>query len=240
MKKLSHQMLILGIIIAAFGSVFAMLVSAEASTYHQGEELYLPTPEQDACLHCHIAGSAPNPKVFNYRWITFGSAGIIFLFGITRNLNVWKTRDKEWQHRWMRPISRIIAVFFLVQVIAGIILLFAKPMPEALLDTPLSFDYILRAIHWGSGILLFVTTLIFSFVGSQTFKGQGIFWGSLFILGLFGGIYAISQLTLAYLRADWVITLAPAYIYSLHLLLLPAITASLMSLYLIKMEKSHD
>ena len=239
MNKLSYQMLVLGIIIVAFAIAFSMVVSAEMSTYHQGEELYLPAPEQDACLHCHIAGSAP--QVPNYRWITFGSAGLLFFFGITRNLSVWKSRDKNWQYGWIRPLSKVIAVLFFIQIIAGIVLVFfAKPMPEGLLDTPVSFDYVLRAIHWGSGILLFVSTLIFSFVGSQAFKEQRIFWGSLFVLALLGGLYAMNQLSLAYLRADWVITLAPAYIYALHLLLLPSITASLMSLYFTGTEKSND
>lgn len=234
-------MLILGIIIVAFAIAFSMVVSTEMSTYHQGEELYLPTPEEDACLHCHIAGSAPAPQVPNYRWITFGSAGLLFLFGITRNLSVWKTRDENWQYRWMPPLSKIITGLFFIQILAGVVLVFfAKPMPEGLLDTAVSFDYVLRAIHWGSGILLFITTLIFSFLGSQAFKEQRIFWGSLFALELLGGLYAMNQLSLAYLRADWVITLTPAYIYALHLLLLPSIIASLMSLYFTRTEKSND
>ncbi|MBT3322182.1 MAG: hypothetical protein HN392_07840 [Anaerolineae bacterium] len=241
MKKLSHQMLILSIIIVAFGIIFAMMISAETNTYHQGEEIYLSTPEQDACLHCHIAGSAPNPQVPNNRWISFGGAGIIFFFGITRNLSIWKTRDAEWQHRWMRPLSRIIAVLFLTQIIVGgILIFFANPMPEALLNTPVSFDYIIRAIHWGSAILLFVSTLIFSFVGSQTSEDQRLFWGSLFLLEVFGGIYAMSQLSLAYLRADWVINLDPSRLYTLHLFLLPAMIIGILGLYLTKLEKSND
>ena len=242
MKKLSNQIILLGIVIVVFSIVFAMMVSAEVKTYHQeGEEVYLVAPEEDACLHCHITGSAPNPQVPNNRWITFGAAGLIFLFGITRNLGVWKTRDKEWHHRWMRPLGKTIAVLLLIQVIAGITLLFfAKPMPEALLDTPVSFDYILRAIHWGSAILLFVTTLIFSFVGSQTSGNQRLFWGTLFALEVLGGIYAMSNLSLAYLRADWVIALNSSRLYVLHLLLLPTIITSIMSVYLTKTEKSND
>ena len=242
MKKLSNQMILLGIVIVVFSIVFATMVSAEVKTYHQeGEEVYLVAPEEDACLHCHIAGSAPNPQVPNTRWITFGAAGLIFLFGITRNLSVWKTRDKEWHHRWMLPLSKIIAVLLLIQAIVGITLLFfAKPMPEALLDTPVSFDYIIRAIHWGSAILLFVTTLIFSFVGSQASGIQRLFWGTLFALEVFGGISAMNQLSLAYLRADWVIALDPSRLYTLHLFLLPAMIISILGVSLTKTEKSND
>ena len=242
MKKLSNPMILLGIVIVVFSIVFATMVNAEVETYHQeGEDVYLVSPDEDACLHCHIAGSAPNPQVPNTRWITFGSAGLIFLFGISRNLSVWKIRDKEWHHRWMSPLGRIIAVLLLIQGIVGITLLFfAKPMPEALLDTPVSFDFIIRAIHWGSAILLFVTTLIFSFVGSQAPGDQRLLWGSLFALEVLGGFYAMNTLSLAYLRADWVIALNPSRLYVLHLLLLPTIITSIMSIYLIKTEKSND
>ena len=240
MKKLPRQMILFGIILAVFAVLFSAMISSEARSYHQGEEVVLPSPEQDACLHCHIAGYEPNPQTPIFRWITFGTAGLIFLFGITRNLSVWKTRDEEWQSRWMPPLSKIIAVLFLIQIIAGITLLFAKPMPEALLDTSVSFDYIIRAIHWGSAILLLVTTLLFSFVGSQVSGIQRLFWGTLFALEVFGGISAMSQLSLAYLRADWVITLDPSRLYTLHLFLLPAMIISILGISLTKTEKSND
>ncbi len=241
MKNLSSRMILFGIIIITFALVFAVMVGNEASTYHQGEEIFLPDPEQDACLHCHISGSEPNPQTPTNRWITFGSAGLIFLFGITRNLSVWKTRNEHWHHRWMLPLGRIIAVLFAIQVIAGVILIFfAKPMPEALLDTPVSFDFVIRAIHWGSAILLFVTTLIFSFVGSQTSEDQRLFWGTLFALEVLGSIYAMSQLSLAYLRADWVIALDPSRLYTLHLFHLPAMIIGILGVYLTKTEKSND
>jgi quinol-cytochrome oxidoreductase complex cytochrome b subunit len=113
-------------------------------------------------------------------------------------------------------------------------------MPEALLDTPVSFDFVIRAIHWGSAILLFVTTLIFSFVGSQTSEDQRLFWGTLFALEVLGSIYAMSQLSLAYLRADWVIALDPSRLYTLHLFLLPAMIIGILGVYLTKTEKSND
>ena len=241
MKKKSSQKILFGITIVVFVVLFATIIGAETTKYHQEEEIFLPAPDQDPCLHCHISGLEENPQTPINRWITFGAAGLIFLFGITRNLSVWKTRDKEWHHRWMSPLGKIIAVLLLIQVLAGITLLFfAKPMPEALLDTPVSFDYIIRAIHWGSAILLFVTTLIFSFVGSQTSGIQRLFWGTLFALEVFGGIFAMSQLSLAYLRADWVIALDPSRLYTLHLFLLPAMIISILGVSLTKTEKSND
>ncbi|OQX64813.1 MAG: hypothetical protein B5M51_02490 [Anaerolinea sp. 4484_236] len=147
MKKLSHQMIIFGIILAVLAVLFATVIGAEATTYHQGEEFLPPSPDQDPCLHCHIAGSETNPSTPINRWIAFGATGLIFLFGITRNISVWRNPE-EWQHRWRSKLGRFIPYIFLLQAITGIILLFfAKPMPEALLDTPVSFDFVIRAIQ---------------------------------------------------------------------------------------------
>jgi len=257
MKNLSRRMMIIGIIFVVLAISFAMTTekafSSEqrdatdwtalteagvvAENFHQAEEFSPPSPDQDPCLHCHIDGSEPGVWTPIYRWITFGSMGLIFLFGVTRNLSVWKTRE-QWHRRWMHHLGRILAVFFLVQIIAGIILLlFSKPMPEALLDTPVSFDFVIRAIHWGSGILLFITTLAFSFVGSQAPWDQRAFWATVFGIEFIGGIFAISELSLAYLRADWVILLSPSRLYTLHILLIPAVIASMIGVYFIVLRK---
>jgi len=50
------------------------------------------TPEQDQCLHCHIAGSNENLWTPLARWVSFGVVGIVAAFGITRSAWVWRNK----------------------------------------------------------------------------------------------------------------------------------------------------
>jgi len=52
-------------------------------------------PEQDQCLHCHIAGSNENLWTPLARWAVFGVTGLIVSFGITRSAWVWRNK-KPW------------------------------------------------------------------------------------------------------------------------------------------------
>lgn len=54
----------------------------------------LPPPaKQDPCLHCHIRGEEKGLWTPLTRWIVFGTAGLVFAFGIIRTTSAWKTRS---------------------------------------------------------------------------------------------------------------------------------------------------
>ena len=118
MKLLSRRIILMGLVMIAFAALFAPSESVSASP-PQGEmdwkllqdsasadyaHLELPAgmadfpntpppPEQDPCLSCHVAGAATGEWTPISRWFTFGAMGLIFIFGISRNVIVWKTRD---------------------------------------------------------------------------------------------------------------------------------------------------
>lgn len=50
------------------------------------------TPDQDECLHCHIAGSTESLWMPLVRWTSFGVVGIVAAFGITRSTWVWRKK----------------------------------------------------------------------------------------------------------------------------------------------------
>lgn len=80
----------------------------------------LPPPEQDLCLHCHITGEDKGLWTPLIRWIFFGSAGLLFAFGIYRSSNVWlnrapwkpiTTRTGEWfdsRYEISEPLSKFL------------------------------------------------------------------------------------------------------------------------------------
>jgi len=50
-------------------------------------------PENDTCIQCHVDGSFSNIWVPVLRWVTFGTVGVALLFGVTRSISVWITRE---------------------------------------------------------------------------------------------------------------------------------------------------
>ncbi len=64
---------------------------------------FLAQPEQDTCKQCHLAGSFASLWTPVLRWMTFGSAGLIFLFGLARSASTWRNREA-----WV-PISRRVS-----------------------------------------------------------------------------------------------------------------------------------
>jgi hypothetical protein len=81
----------------------------------------LPPPEQDPCLHCHISGEDKGLWTPLVRWITFGSAGLIFAFGIYRSSSIWvnrapwkplSKRTTEWvdsRYEISEPLSKFLS-----------------------------------------------------------------------------------------------------------------------------------
>ena len=100
MKKLSRWMILLGVLVVV-GALTAFTLPGESSSsfdtneypfwtsFHsaetvdafskQQEELSPPTPNRNPCLHCHIVGYEDGPWTPLWRWLSFGTMGLIFL-----------------------------------------------------------------------------------------------------------------------------------------------------------------
>lgn len=51
---------------------------------------------RDPCLHCHVSGENTNLWVPTARWTVFGTAALVFAFGLVRASSIWRTR-RPWQ-----------------------------------------------------------------------------------------------------------------------------------------------
>jgi len=49
-------------------------------------------PQEDLCLHCHIAGEDKGLWTPLARWTLFGGMGLVFVLGVYRSASVWRTR----------------------------------------------------------------------------------------------------------------------------------------------------
>jgi hypothetical protein len=85
-----------------------------------------PGPEEDTCLQCHMSGSFTSIWIPVLRWIAFGGAGLILLFGIARSASVWKQRSA-----WT-PITKRAAAWVdeRYQVSDFLKPILSKPVPE--------------------------------------------------------------------------------------------------------------
>jgi hypothetical protein len=257
MKHVPHRLIFIGLIVLCFAVVFAtsrgqattpddhapnaemanFLVAAQPESI-SGENLAsLPPPaEQDPCLHCHIAGEIVNEWSPISRWLVFGAMGFTFIFGISRNMIVWRTREL-WQHRWMYYFSSITALVFVLSAITGIsVLLLNKATPEIIAQ----ITAVIKAIHWGSGIALLITALGLSFAGALLPWHQRPFWAMIFITGIIGSALAVANLSFTYLYAEWHDPPAPGHLYALHILLIPIAMAGILSIYFVILRKRGE
>jgi hypothetical protein len=257
MKHLSNRLIFIGLIVLAFAAIIAtsrgqanepvpdepalnwklVVTSANQLETIQGKtQASLPPPEQNPCLHCHIEGEIDNEWMPISRWFIFGAMGLIFFFGMTRNLIVWRTRE-IWHHRWMYYFRKISAYFLILQAITGLILIFFYPTaPEAFLR----FISVIKAIHWGSAIILFISTLALSIAGCLLPWYQRAFWALIFVTEIIAGTLAVANLSFAFLYAEWHIPPSLSRIYAFHMLLIPIGIAGIMSIYFIIQRKHGD
>ncbi len=198
----------------------------------------LPPPEQNPCQHCHIEGEIYWEWSPISRWFVFGAMNLIFIFGITRNVMVWKSRE-IWHHRWMFQLGNIAAFLFILQASTGIVLMIAN---RATLEnvTIGQLVSLINAVHWGSALILFIATLALSLGGYLLPWYQRAFWGLIFIGEIIGGTLAIANLSFAYLYAEWHIPPLPSHFFAFHMLLTPIAIASLMSIYFIMLRKRGE
>jgi hypothetical protein len=86
----------------------------------------LPPPQQDPCMHCHIAGENTNLWTPLARWSIFGLAGLVFAFGFYRTTSVWTTRS-HWKPISVRAADWIDERYQVKQPLAAIL---SKPVPN--------------------------------------------------------------------------------------------------------------
>jgi hypothetical protein len=234
----------------------------------QLNEFSPPSPNQDPCLHCHIAGQEIGAWTPLYRWFSFGVVGLIFLFGMTRSLSTWNSKE-QWMPlgarlsylvktsdplgkqldkpapQWLRTLWYFLGgaamLFLLVQVISGIIGAFhINPFvfdPDT--DTHASLILSIKATHWGLGILLLGTVLLFNFIGTLLNSEQRSYWATMLIITGVFGIPAIVQLTLGYLNPETTI-IPTSHLYALHIMLISALAPSVAGMYFIISHKNSD
>ena len=196
----------------------------------------LPPPEQDACLHCHIEGEIDNEWSPISRWFVFGAMGLTFIFGITRNFMVWRTRER-WHDRWINQLSKVAFFFFILQATTGILLLTLRLSTT---ESIVQVAAVIKAIHWGSGLVLFTAALALSFAGALLPWYQRAFWGMIFITEIVGSTFAIANLSFIFLYSEWHDPPAPGRLYGFHMLLIPVAIAGMMSIYFVMQRKRGE
>jgi hypothetical protein len=234
----------------------------------QSEGFTPPSPDENPCLHCHIVGQEIGPLTPLYRWLSFGAMGMIFLFGITRSLSTWNTKEQwkpvgrriselvnvndplaktldkpapTWQRRLWYYLGGATALFFLIQIISGTIGAFHySPLVfDEFTDTHSSLILSIKASHWGMGIAILATVLLFTIIGSFFSSEERSYWVIMLILTAVLGIPAIVQLTSGYLSPE--VSIPPSNLYALHIMLISTLIATLTGMYLIvAYKKSSD
>lgn len=83
-------------------------------------------PEEDTCIHCHVSGSFTNVWVPTIRWIVFGTAGMVFMFGFVRSVSVWRQR-KAWTPLPERIKDWLDERYQLTELLEPVL---SKPVPD--------------------------------------------------------------------------------------------------------------
>jgi len=85
-----------------------------------------PPPRQDPCLHCHIAGEEKGLWTPLVRWLVFGAAGLVLVFGVVQSVSTWKTRA-PWKPLMARAGAWIEERY---EIAAPLEKLLNKPVPD--------------------------------------------------------------------------------------------------------------
>jgi len=83
-------------------------------------------PEKDTCIQCHVDEEFTNIWTPLGRWVLFGAAGLILLFGVARSASVWRSRE-EWIPIPTRILSWIDERYQLSEFMKPIL---SKPVPD--------------------------------------------------------------------------------------------------------------
>jgi hypothetical protein len=124
-------------ILIVFLSMIVLLASAagvhaytaSSPTGSSGESGLNPEPgdpEYDTCIQCHVDEDWTNLWTPVVRWVLFGGAGVIVLFGIARSASVWRSRE-EWVPLPNRVLAWIDERYELSESLKPIL---TKPVPD--------------------------------------------------------------------------------------------------------------
>ncbi len=98
-------------------------------TIHQNIEI--PPPQKDPCLHCHISGENKGLWTPLVRWTLFGTVGLVFAFGMYRSASIWVTRS-PWKPLTLRAAEWVDSRYEISEPLSKIL---RKPVPK-------------YALHW--------------------------------------------------------------------------------------------
>jgi hypothetical protein len=112
------------------------------------ENIKVPQPKMDPCLHCHIAGEEKGLWTPLARWVLFGTMGLVFVLGVYRSASVWTTR-RPWESYSTRSFEWLDRRYEISPVLSQIL---NKPVPK-------------YALHWwyclgGITAFLFITQAV--------------------------------------------------------------------------------
>jgi len=106
----------------------ANALNAAASIHGESVNPFtLPVPPtQDPCLHCHILGENTNLWMPLSRWLVFGSAALVFGFGVYRSTSVFNKR-KKWKPLTARTADWVDERYEISEPLSKIL---NKPVPR--------------------------------------------------------------------------------------------------------------
>ena len=129
-RKILYLLLFVCLILFSAAAVHAYTAEKPQSEVmavpEQGNLVSPPVPEEDTCIQCHKDEYFTNIWTPLARWILFGAAGVIFLFGIARSASVWRSR-KEWMPIPDRVLAWIDERYGLSEFLKPIL---EKPVPD--------------------------------------------------------------------------------------------------------------
>jgi quinol-cytochrome oxidoreductase complex cytochrome b subunit len=126
--RLARKFLFVGTAILILSGVLLMASYSHGRAYQtaSGAQTFdevsvdMPAAKLEPCLHCHIQGEHTNLWTPTLRWLTFGSFGLIFLFGVYQSTFVWTqrkpfkpllTRASEWvdeRYQIAKPLNEML------------------------------------------------------------------------------------------------------------------------------------
>ncbi len=98
--RLARKFLLVGTAILILSGVLLMVTYSHGQAYTSvtvGQtfdevSVEIPPAQLEPCLHCHIQGEHTNLWTPTLRWLTFGSFGLVFLFGFWQSASIWTQR----------------------------------------------------------------------------------------------------------------------------------------------------
>ena len=101
--RLARKLLVIGTAILVLSGTLLLITYSHGQAYQSAKPggmtfdealSEVPPPQQDPCLHCHIQGEHTNLWTPILRWLTFGSFGLVFLFGFYQSTSIWTQRKR--------------------------------------------------------------------------------------------------------------------------------------------------